>query len=491
MGCNFSTLAETGIRRLTVCLLCTFVLLPSIAAPRDHPAAPARTPDKAAEQTRRRFLAALTAYRGQRYSAAQGELASLLASNPASFEINELAGLVYVAQGEDGRANLYLAKAVRLKPSIAEARTALAANLVRLHRSAEAEVQFRKVVDLEPRSYDANHNLGEFYIQVGKIAAAIPLLKRAQEVDPAAYNNGYDLALAYERTGNLDEARRQVQQLIALHGSAELHSLLGEMEEKSGNYQSSAEQYQQAAQMEPDEKNILDWGTELLLHQTLEPAVEVFKAGLARFPQSARLQDGVGIALYGLGHFDDAARAFFRASDLNRSDPLPLTFLGRAFDNLSPDVAMEARSRLESFVNGDIHDAAVRYYYAMCLREINKREPQPELPAQTESLLKKAVALDPGYADAYLQLGILYADQRKYQDAIAQYEQALRISPNLATTHYRLGQALVRTGDATRARQEFAVFERLRQNEVDDANNQHNQIQQFVYTMRNSNGGGK
>jgi len=244
MGCNFSTLAETGIRRLTVCLLCTFVLLPSIAAPRDHPAAPARTPDKAAEQTRRRFLAALTAYRGQRYSAAQGELASLLASNPASFEINELAGLVYVAQGEDGRANLYLAKAVRLKPSIAEARTALAANLVRLHRSAEAEVQFRKVVDLEPRSYDANHNLGEFYIQVGKIAAAIPLLKRAQEVDPAAYNNGYDLALAYERTGNLDEARRQVQQLIALHGSAELHSLLGEMEEKSGNYQSSAEQYQ-------------------------------------------------------------------------------------------------------------------------------------------------------------------------------------------------------------------------------------------------------
>jgi len=231
--------------------------------------------------------------------------------------------------------------------------------------------------------------------------------------------------------------------------------------------------------------------TELLLHQTLEPAVEVFKAGLARFPQSARLQDGVGIALYGLGHFDDAARAFFRASDLNGSDPLPLTFLGRAFDNLSPDVAMEARSRLESFVNGDIHDAAVRYYYAMCLREINKREPQPELPAQTESLLKKAVALDPGYADAYLQLGILYADQRKYQDAIAQYEQALRISPNLATTHYRLGQALVRTGDATRARQEFAVFERLRQNEVDDANNQHNQIQQFVYTMRNSNGGGK
>ncbi len=108
------------------------------------------------------------------------------------------------------------------------------------------------------------------------------------------------------------------------------------------------------------------------------------------------------------------------------------------------------------------------------------------LRCQCATLLDQAVALDPSYGEAYLQLGVLYAGQHKYQNAIGEYQQALKFSPNLSGVHYRLGQALARTGDSTRAKQEFAEFERLRQQEVEDANKQHNQIQQFVYTMRNS-----
>ncbi len=480
------TLSISRIRLLTGCLLFALLSIPSVAAPAQKLSSSPGSQDKAAEDTGRRFLAALTAYREQHYVEAERELASLLSSSPGSFEINELAGLVYVAQGEDEKANRYLAKAVRLKPSVAEARTALGTNLLRLRRPSEAEEQFRKVVDLKPRSYDANHNLGEFYIQAGKIPVAIPFLKRAQELDPTAYNNGYDLALAYEQSGNLEAARQQIQRLIALRDSAELHSLLGEVEERSKNYLASAAQYERAARMEPSEQNILDWGMELLLHHTFELAAEVFKAGLNRFTQSARLQDGLGIALYGEGHFDDAARAFFRASDLDRSDPLPLTFTGQAYDNLSPPVALETRTRLQNFLQTDTNNAAVRYYYAMCLWKINEKEPQPELTGQIESLLKRAVALNPSYGEAYLQLGILHAGQHQYKDAIAEYEQALKASPNLPAIHYRLGQALARSGDATRAKQEFAEFERGRQQEVEEANKQHNQIQQFVYTMRNS-----
>ena len=36
-----------------------------------------------------------------------------------------------------------------------------------------------------------------------------------------------------------------------------------------------------------------------------------------------------------------------------------------------------------------------------------------------------------------------------------------------------------------RAQQEFATFERLRQNQVDKTNKQNTEVQQFVYTMRN------
>lgn len=441
---------------------------------------------RTASAPNQRFLSALSAYKAQQYTTAQDELEPLLKTAPSSFEVNELLGLVYVAQGRQSEANHLLAKAVQLKPDVVEARTALATNLLALHRERESETQFRKVVQLKPKSYDANHNLAEFYIQTGNLGEAIPFLQYAQEIDPSAYNNGYDLALALEQTGQLAQAREQLQKLMVLRDSAELHSLLGDVEEKSRNYVSSAAQYEQAARTEPTEQNILNWGAELLLHQTFAPAIEVFNVGISRFPKSAQLRNGLGIALYGAGQMDEAVRAFFRASDLSPSDPLPLTFLGKACDGASPEVAAQIRSRLQSSITRDSRSAELNYYLGVCLWRGNQIESKTDLAGQVESLLKRAQTLNPNYSDAYFQLGNLYAEHHRYDSAIEQYERALKINANSANFHYRLGQALARAGNSPRAQEEFAIFDRLRKNESDATNDQQSQIQQFVYTMRKS-----
>ncbi len=438
------------------------------------------------EATNRQLVSALSAYKAQKYAAAQRELESLLKSAPDSFEVNELLGLVYVAQDKKQQADHFLAKAVQLRPNVAETRTALATNLLAIHRANEAEVQFKKVVQMEPQGYDANHNLGEFYIQTGQIASAVPFLKHAQEIDPTAYNNGYDLVLALEQVGRLDEAREQLQRLISLRDSAELHNLLGEVEEKSKDYLASAAQYEQAARMDPNEQNMLNWGAELLLHQTFAPAIEVFKAGTQRFPQSAQLHNGLGIAFYGAGQMDEAVQAFLRASDLIPSDPLPLTFLGQACDGASPELAAQTRSRIQSFITHDDRSAELNYYLAVCLWKGNQIESKADLTNEIETHLRRALVLNPNYADAYFQLGNLDTEQHKYDEAIEYYERALKISADSANIHYRLGQALARAGNSARAKEEFAIFERLRKSESDATNKEQNQIQQFVYTMRKS-----
>jgi len=458
--------------------------LTSAAIPQERAANPqGRQIDDA---TNRRFLSALDAYKAEQYPVAQHQLESLVKSAPTSFEVNELLGLVYVAQGKQSEANRFLAKAVQLKPSVAEARTALATNLLSLHRADDAELQFKKVVQMDPQSYDANHNLGEFYVETGKIGSAIPFLKHAQEISPSAYNNGYDLALALEQTERFDEAREQLQKLITLQDSAELHSLLGEVEEKSRNYVASAAQYEQAARMEPSEQNILNWGAELLLHQTFVPAIEVFKAGTQRFPQSAQLHNGLGIAFYGAGQIDDAVHAFFQSSDLAPSNPLPLTFLGKACEAASADLAAQIRSRLQSLMSHDSQSAELSDDLAACLWKKGPIDSRPELAGQIESLLRHALALDPNYSDAYFRLGNLYAEQHRYEDAIAQYDRALQLGASSANIHYRLGQALARSGNSTRAQEELATFERLRKSESDATNQEQSQIQQFVYTIRKS-----
>ncbi len=80
-----------------------------------------------------------------------------------------------------------------------------------------------------------------------------------------------------------------------------------------------------------------------------------------------------------------------------------------------------------------------------------------------ERSLQSAVALDPQFADAHLELGALYAEQAKYSDAISEYRRALAITPNLAAAHYRLAQAYARTGDSGAAQTELGLYEHLQQ----------------------------
>jgi tetratricopeptide (TPR) repeat protein len=426
----------------------------------------------------------MAAYNSGRYAEAESDINTVLPSYRTNFQVQELAGLIEAALGHDDSANPYLRKAIELRPTVAGARTALALNLVRLHRMREAEAQFHKAVDLDPQSHESNHNLGEFYIRAGRLKEAIPYLSRAEQIDPQDYNNGFDLALACERTGSLDAARSELQRLLAINDTAEAHSLLGEIEEKQRNYVAAASQYEAAARMDPSEANVFALGAEMLIHQTFEPAVAVFKSGIARYPESTRLALGLGVALYGSGQYDESAQQFFQVADRNPGNVLPLIFLGRAYDNFSSNTATQVRERLQSAVQAFPRNPELPYFYALSLwKESQDRTAQVSFDT-IESLLKRAVALDPKYGDAYLQLGIVYAHEQKYSEAIAQYRRALRTSTNSATIHYRLGQALVRLGDSTQAQREFDQFERLRTSETDARNKQTADIQQFVYTMK-------
>ncbi len=442
------------------------------------PAARAQKQDLEAE-----FKAAVAEYESRKYPEAAAQLEKLVREVPESFEVQELLGLVYAAQSQNDKANEHLEKAVRLKPESATARTNLGNNLLRLGKFDLAEQQFKRAAALDPQDYEANHNLGEFYARSNKIAEAVPLFERAQRIDPSAYDNGYDLALAYLLTGRLRDARQIIHNLAKQKDTAELHNLLGEVEEKDGNFVAAANEFQAAAHMDPSESNIFDWGCELLLHRTLEPAIEVFRQGTERYPDSARMAIGLGMALYSLGKYDEAVKSLLRAADLNPGDPRGYPFLSGAFDS-SPSQAEEVIERFRRFAELQPKNGQAVFYYAMSLWK-GKRSQDPNLDLnQIEALLKKSIALDPGLADAHFQLANLYSDQRQYAVAIPQYLKARELNPDLADVHYRLAQAYVRTGEKDAAQKEFRVYQQLGAKHLSDLDKQRAEIRQFVYSEK-------
>jgi tetratricopeptide (TPR) repeat protein len=433
----------------------------------------------------RQFQAAVAQYDAGHFAEAAAQLEKLLPRVPESFEIHELLGLVYSAQSQDAKANEHLEKAVRLNPKSAPARTNLAANLARLGKIGPAEEQFRKAAQLDPENFDVNHNLGEIYVRSGKIAEATTFLEKAQRIDPGSYDNGYDLSLAYLLTDRTKDARELVQTLLKQKNTAELHNLLAQIEEKDGNFVVAANEYEIAAHMDPSESNLFDWASELLVHRTLEPSIEIFRQATERYPQSARLAIGLGMALYSLGKYDDAVTSLLRAADLSPSDPRIYPFLSRAYDS-SPGHADQVIQRFKRFAELQPDNGRAVYYYAMSLWK-GRRAQDPTLDLhQIESLLQKSIELDPSLAEAPLQLGNLYSDQGKYTDAIGYYRRALGLNPDLSDAHYRLGQAYVRTGEKERAQQELLAYQKLREEHLADLERQRAEVRQFVYAAKDN-----
>ncbi|MGA9963967.1 MAG: carboxypeptidase regulatory-like domain-containing protein, partial [Terriglobales bacterium] len=110
---------------------------------------------------------------------------------------------------------------------------------------AGAEDSLRKEAEREPENFDVNRRLGKLLLDDGKFAEAISYLERAFRVNPGDYENAYELVLAYARDGQYERARTQTRTMLAtqhtagkeldLQEQAELHHLLGDVEEKLGN----------------------------------------------------------------------------------------------------------------------------------------------------------------------------------------------------------------------------------------------------------------
>ena len=283
----------------------------------------------------------------------------------------------------------------------------------------------------------------------------------------------------------------------------ELHHQLADVAEKLGHPLDAVREYQRAAELDPSEANLFDWGTELLTHRALEPATEVFTKGNRLFPKSVRMLVALGVAWYARGSYDQAAQCLVNASDLAPDNPTPHLFLGK-MQSVEGTPSAESVERLRRFAELQPDNALANYYYAVSLWKQSasavdagrENDRDKERSARVESLLRKAVHLDPKLGAAYLQLGILYSQRADFFRAISAYQKAIEVSPEeisrdsdetLEVAHYRLAQAYLRTGDKGRAQEELQLHAQLAKKIKDNIERERHEIQQFVISLQNNN----
>ncbi|HEV2135975.1 MAG TPA: tetratricopeptide repeat protein [Terracidiphilus sp.] len=434
------------------------------------------------------YQSAVAEYNAGQYAKAAHQLEDLLPYATKNFDVHELLGLSYASMSESAKAMDQLQLAVQLRPDSAAGRTNLGAMLLQAGKADQAAVQFRKALQLEPANYNANHDLGELYAQSGRLAEAQPLLATAYGMKPDDYDNGYNLAMADFLLGRMEEARKVIQRLEEEKNTGELHNLLAQIEEKQGNFVNAASEYETAAHLDPSEDNLFDWGSEMLMHSTYEPAISIFQAAVERYPESARLQIGLGLALYSRDRYDEAVTALLKAVALKPDDARCYYFLSKAYDS-APSQADDVIQAFRGYAARKPENALAQYYYALSLWKGHRTQSSMVDLGEVESLLKKAVALNGGLPDAHVQLGDLYADQHLYEKAAPEYERALALNPNLPDAHYRLATDYVHLGQKEKAQQQFAEYQKLRAEHLAELDKQQAEVKRFVYSAKAEAGG--
>ena len=243
---------------------------------------------------------------------------------------------------------------------------------------------------------------------------------------------------------------------------------------KQGNALEAARELQRAAEHDPSESNLFDWGTELLRHRAADQAVEVFSTGHRLFPRSSRTLLGLAVALYSRGSYEQAAQRFFEATDLDPNDPAPYLFLGKISSGAIRNLAGYAQ-RLERFAQLHPDSAWANYYYAATLTGT---------PLKAQALLERAVRLDPKLGEAFLLLGISYADDGNFPNAISAYQSAIAANAQLEEAHYRLAMAYRKTGDTSKAQKEIELYQELRRQSAEKLERERSEVQQFVFEMK-------
>ena len=359
--------------------------------------------------------------------------------------------------------------------------------------SGATEMSLREAVKQMPQNFEANFRLGKLLVDEAKPREALTFLERAAQSNPGDEKNSYELAIAYVDAGDFARARERLRALLVpqdkpLQEDAALHHLLAEADEGLGDPLEAVREYQRAAQLDPSENNLLDWGAELLLHHAAEPAIEVFSEGNLAFPRSVRMLAALGAAWYSEGSYEKAVQRLCEASDLNPEDPSPYLFMGKIqAAETAPSPAIE--ERLARFARLQPQNPWANYYYAVSLQKRLNLSGNVADAAKVESLLQSAIRIDPKLGVAYLQLGIIYSERRDFSNAMASLQQAIEANPQLEEAHYRLAQLYLHTGENEKAHAELKVYQRIAKEKTEETERQRHEVQQFVYELRDGTPG--
>ena len=296
----------------------------------------------------------------------------------------------------------------------------------------------------------------------GQINETVARMKEAVASDPlivdsASRSEGMVKAADALRRGNLRAAVTALDALVkASPGSSEAHRMLGTAAAIAGDVRKSAEQFEAALRIRPDDER--SWIGLANVHAergSLVEAVGTLEKAVAAIPGSGGLRWRLAGLHVRLDRVGDALAQYSEAARLAPWSGLAAVHQAVATSaSLQQDVA-RATAAADERRRASPNDAAAH----RDLASLHMKQGR-----QDDAFAELAIAawLDPDDPLTFVTLGHSFMADRRDDDAVAALERAVQLQPDLREARYALAQALTRASRRAEAERHLTEFERQR-----------------------------
>jgi len=164
-----------------------------------------------------------------------------------------------------------------------------------------------------------------------------------------------------------------------------------------------------------------------------------------------------------MGLHRDAAQSYGQAVKLNPSSPTAWVGLALAQAN---DLKIEAAlAAFDKAVQRFPRNGLVYQEYGRMLLIPWVTEGNPGSEPKAETLLEKAISLDPSLAEPHYQLGNLALQKGNTEGAMKHLKQAAQLDPTGSKTHFALERLYRKLGQMEEVAREHGLFEKLKAEE--------------------------
>lgn len=324
----------------------------------------------------------------------------------------------------------------------------VAFSLEREGRYAEAEAAWSALAQQFPTRAEPLAHIGLIESKQEHYAEAIKYYKRAMALNPHMPGLQLNLGLAYFKTSDYKGAIAELDPLLkAQPSNQQLTLLVGMSHYGLEQYGDASPLLKEALESDPQNQTLLL----TLAHSCLQSkqyscVMDAYHRLIALNAESAEVDMLVGESLDEMRDHEGAIREFRAAVAANPKEPNVHFGLGYLLwtKGQYPEAAHEFQAELDN----DPHHIQAMLYLADAEMQMNQMD-------NARPLLEEIEKMDAQIAMQHLDLGIVYADADRKDDARKQFETAIKLAPNNVNAHYRLARLYRSMGMSAQAKVEF------------------------------------